>query len=270
MSRNGIERFEDASRLFNEHFADVLTSRLGVTRSEAPPAPFVDLARDVLIAVHVDDLIMVGSRSQLYDVVGEMKQYFNMKVSSPLSASSTQMYVGARYLHHHDAIGEFPTTRCVEGMLNEHGMKVAEHVVTLALARSDDDEDEEKASTQEHRILRRCVGKSQLLAPRRRDIAFATNRQARSLAKPSKSDLTASKRILRHLCTTLTVYTDSDRASDRLARKSVSCWVIMLDGFLLSAGARTLSVIAKGKSRPPQPRVKRSASRLCSCLVGNT
>ena len=46
-------------------------------------------------------------------------------------------------------------------------------------------------------------------------------------------------------CSTLTVFTDSDWAGDRPTRKSVSSWVIMLDGFLLSKGARTQSVIAQ-------------------------
>ena len=41
------------------------------------------------------------------------------------------------------------------------------------------------------------------------------------------------------------MFTDSDLAGDRPTRKSVSSWVIMLDGFLLSAGARTQSVIAQ-------------------------
>ena len=68
------------------------------------------------------------------------------------------------------------------------------------LARNDDDEDEEEACTEERRILRRIVGKSQFMTPRRPDIAFATNRLARSLAKRSKSDIIASKRLLRHLC----------------------------------------------------------------------
>ena len=105
------------------------------------------------------------------------------------------------------------------------------------------------------------MGKSQFLASRRPDTSFATNRRARSLAKPSKSDILASKRLLRYLrgtmdfglelpvqnraCSTLTVFTDSDWAGDRPTRKSVSSWVIMLDGFLLSAGARTQSVIAQ-------------------------
>ena len=123
--KRALNGLRDASRLFHEHFAAVLTSRLGFTRSEAQPTLFVDLARNVFIVVHVDDLNMVGSSSQLYEVVGEMKQYFTMKVTHPLSASSTQTYVGARYLRHGDAVWELPTTRYVTGMLNEHGMKDA-------------------------------------------------------------------------------------------------------------------------------------------------
>ena len=72
-------------------------------------------------------------------------------------------------------------------------------VVTPAVNRNDDDDEAEEASAEEHRILRRIVGKSQFLAPRLPDIAFATNRLPRSLASPSKSDIIASKRLLRYL-----------------------------------------------------------------------
>ena len=82
--KRALNGLTDASRLFHEHFAAVLTSRLGFTRSKAQPTLFVDLARNVFIAVHVDDLIMVGSSSQLFAVFGEMKQYFTMKVTHPL------------------------------------------------------------------------------------------------------------------------------------------------------------------------------------------
>ena len=220
---NGLR---DASRLFHEHFAAVLTSRLCFTRSGAQPTLFVDLARNVFIAVHVDDLIMVGSSSQLSEVVGEMMQYFTMKVTHPLSASSTETYVGARCLGHGDAIWELPTARYVTGMLNEHGMQNAKLVVTPAVNRNDDDDESEGASAEEHRSLRHIVGESQFLAPRRPDIAFATNRLVRSLARPSKSDIIASKRLLSYLqgtqdlglklqvqnraCSILTVFTDSD------------------------------------------------------------
>ena len=258
--KRALNGLRDASRLFHEHFAAVLTSRPGFTRSEAQPTLFVDLA-NVFIAVHVDDLIMVGSSSQLSEVVGEMGRCFAMKVTHPLSASSTQTYVGARYLRHGDAIWELPTARYVTGMLNEHGMQNATPVVTLPVKRNDDDDESEEASAEEHRSLRRIAGKLQFLAPARPDIAFPTNRLARSLANPSKSDIVASKHLLRYLrgtqdlgmklqvqnrvCSTLTVFTDSDLAGDRPTRKSVSSWVVMLGGFLISAGARTQSVIAQ-------------------------
>ena len=65
------------------------------------------------------------------------------------------------------------------------------------MARNGDDEEEEEASTEEHRILGRMVGKSWFLAPRRPDTAFATDRLARSQAKPLKTDIIVSKRLLR-------------------------------------------------------------------------
>ena len=283
-SLNGLR---DASRLFHEHFAAVLTSRLGFTRSEAKPMLFVDLACNVFIPVHVNDLIMVGSSSQLCEVVGEMKHHSTMKVTHALSASSTQTYVGARYLRHGDAIWELPTTRYVTGMLNEHGMKDAKPVVTPAVNRNDDD-DEEEASAEEHRILRRNVGKSQFLAPRRPDIAFATNRLARSLAKSPKighhcveaslaisagrtQDCGLMLQVQNNACSTLTVFTDSDWAGDRPTRKSVSSWVIMLDGFLLSANARTQSVIAQSSCEAEYiAATAASTSKLCSWRVDNT
>ena len=75
--KRALNGLRDASRLCHEHFADELKSRLRFTRSEARATLFVDLARNVFIAVHVDDLIMVGSSSQLCEVVGEMKQQFH-------------------------------------------------------------------------------------------------------------------------------------------------------------------------------------------------
>ena len=74
-----------------------------------------------------------------------------------------------------------PAARYVTGMLNEHGMLNAKPVVTPAVNHNDDDDGDEEAIAEEHRSLRRIVGESQFLAPRRPDIAFA-----RSLAKSFK------------------------------------------------------------------------------------
>ena len=59
------------------------------------------------------------------------------------------------------------------------------------------------------------------------------------------TDFGLKLQVQNRTCSTLTVFTDSDWAGDRPTRKSVSSWVVMLDGFLISAGARTQSVIAQ-------------------------
>ena len=145
----------------------------------------MDLACDVFVAAHVDDLIVVASSSQLNGVVSEMKQCFPMQVTRPLSASA-QTYVGARYLRRNGAIGELPTTCYVESMLQEHGVK--------------DVRMKTEATREEHQILRRL---GQFFVPRRTEIAFAVNRLARSLHKPTKAVFPASKRTFCYICGTL-------------------------------------------------------------------
>ena len=96
------------------------------------------------------------------------------------------------------------------------------------------------------------MGESHFLAPLKADIAFATNRLARSLAKTFKirphcldtslaisvwyagfwSEAASAKQSAHDEDS---AFTDGDWPSDRPTRKSVSSWVIMLDGFLNSA-----------------------------------
>ena len=189
-----------------------------------------------------------------------MEQYFTMKVTHPLSAHH-QTYVGARYLRHGGAIWDLPTARYVTGMLNVHGMQNAKHVVTLAVNRNDDGDESEEASAEEHRSLRRIVGKSQFLAPRRPDIAFATNRLARSLA--GSRTASAEQSVL-----------NSDSVHrQRLGWRSTHAQVRVFVGNhagLILAQCRCNRHVKLSTSRPPQPRVKRSTARLCSWLVDNT
>ena len=48
--KRALNGWSDGSQLFHEHVADVFTSPPGLTRSEAQPTLFVDLARNVFIA----------------------------------------------------------------------------------------------------------------------------------------------------------------------------------------------------------------------------
>ena len=62
-------------------------------------------------------------------------------------------------------------------------------------------------------------------------------------------------------CRTLVTFGDSDGASDRPARKSVSSWLILLGEALLSAGARTQSEIARSSCEVEYIRSHRSDLR---------
>ena len=113
-------------------------------------------------------------------------------------------------------------------MLNEHGMQNAKPVVIPPVNRNDDDDESEEASAEEHRSLRRIVGKSQVFASLR-------NAGSRTEAASTKQSVLSSDCVHRQRLGWRSTH----------ARKSMSSWVIMLDGFLISAGARTLSVIAQ-------------------------
>ena len=188
--------------------------------------------------------------------------------------------MGARYLRHGDAIWELPTTRNVEGMLNEQGMKDAKPVVTPAVARNDDDDDE-VASAEEHGFFDALWARVSSCFPASQTLHLPRKAWRGPWQNLQKSDLITSKRHLRYLCgtmdfglklhvqnrarSTLTMFNDIDWAGSRHIRKSVSSWVVMLDGLLLSAGARTQSVIAQSSCE-----AERSTSRLRSWLVDNT
>ena len=157
----------------------------------------MNIAHIVFIAAHVDDLIMVGSSSQLYEVVSEMKHHFNIKVTLPLSSSAAPTYVGGRYLRPNDAVWELPTTRYKDSMLEEHGKTCANPVVTRALARDNDDEDEDKNTESPGEWLARV---SSLLHADQTSLSTRTVWRA-SLAK--LADFLTSKRLQRSLCGTL-------------------------------------------------------------------
>ena len=117
-------------------------------------------------------------------------------------------------------------------MLNEHGMKDAKPVVTLAVNRNNDEE--EGASAEERRILRRNVGKSVLgSSPSRHcfcyepsgEVPGKTFKIGRHCVEASLAisagtmDFGLKLQGQNRACSTLTAFTDSDWAGDRPTRK---------------------------------------------------
>ena len=120
-----------------------------------------------------------------------------MKVSSPLTASASETYAGARYLRKHGAIWAIPTARYVETMLEKHGMKSAKSVATPAVTRPHKEGDEAGRRAQDSASSGGPESVPPTTTTRHR---IHSEVLCRSLAKPTKPGLAASKRLLRYLC----------------------------------------------------------------------
>jgi hypothetical protein len=97
----------------------------------------------------------------------------------------------------------------------------------------------------------------------RPDIAFAVNTLARYLQQPGDAHLTAAKRVLRYLrhtadmgivlggkkeermATTITVWSDADWATNPDNRRSITGYVIQVDGAIVSWHSKQQTIVAK-------------------------
>ena len=273
---NGLR---DASRLFCEHFAAV-ACELGFERSKVQPTLFTQ-ASGVFLAIHVDDLLLVGSLGAAEAVLQQLGARFTMKVGGPLCENIPRTFVGARYLRFEGGILELPTPGYVEELLEKAGLSSARPVVTPAVSGDEKEEVNSPAlDDQGHSWYRWLVGKLMFLVARRPDLAFATNRLTRKLQQPTEVDARRAKRVLRYLKGTLewalwlrprdtrgpqaflgksgqvrggssekewqlVIFSDSDWAANLADRKSVSAFVASLGGVTLQAGCRTQTIVAQ-------------------------
>ena len=121
------------------------------------------------------------------------------------------------------------------------------------------DQEDPLLTLEEHAAYRRHVGRLLYLSADRIDLAFTVKSLSQALASPRQSDLTALKRLLRYcigrthmtyvidckfLPKNITVYSDSDWASDKATRRSTSGVVLCLGSSIIQHISRTQSVVA--------------------------
>ena len=230
------------------------------------PTLFTQVASGVLLAIHVDHLLLVGPLGAAEAVLQQLGARFTMKVAGTLCENIPRTFVGARYLHFEGGILELPTPGYVEELLEKAGLSSARPVVTPAAPGDEKEEvDSPALDDQGHSWYRWLVRKFMFLVARRPDPAFATNRLTRKLQQPTEVDAKRAKRVLRYLKGTLewalwlrprgtrgpqaflgksgqvrggssekewqlVIFSDSDWAANLTDRKSVSAFVASLGG----------------------------------------
>ena len=86
--------YRKSPQLWQRHFTKVI-ERIGGVRCQSEPTMFRDRARDLVILVHVDDILMSGPVSEVESFSKQLKAEVNVRVVGDLvKQGDTVKYIG--------------------------------------------------------------------------------------------------------------------------------------------------------------------------------
>ena len=260
---------KNSALAWNEHL-NAWMARHGYTNVDGDCVTFMKNARKedgtpskIIIGMHVDDGIVATNDEKMYDqLIAELQEDFKLS-----SYGKLEWYLGCKI---EQDLGKGTVTitqgKYARDVLARFHMAEAKPVSTPSEPghhlRGDDCPPRGSADPEVVRNYQACIGSLMYLAVMTRgDCAFAVNQCARFLSNPGASHVAAAKRILRYVAGTadqgivysrsadprvanvLTASADADHggADDR---RSVSGWVVMLDGAMVSWASKRQPVTA--------------------------
>lgn len=225
--------------------------KLGLKQCASDPCVFIK--EGFITGLHVDDFIVTGEKDYIEQFKRSLSEVVNVKdlgnAKKLLSLNVTQI------------IGKSITvnqTFYANDILMEYGMSECRKVSTpLPMKREERKDDENSAEVDEHNY-RNLVGSLLYLANTSRpDLSFAVNYVSRFCSNPKMENFKDCKHILRYIRGKtnfgikfektnigLYAYVDADWGSDKLDRKSVSGFVILLSGGAISWCTRKQKCVA--------------------------
>jgi len=254
---------------WNEHL-NAWMARHGYTNVDGDCVTFMkSVHRDngtksrIIIGMHVDDGIVATDDERMYEqLITELQEDFKLS-----SHGQLEWYLGCKI--EQDLVNGTVTIsqgKYARDVLARFSMAEAKPVSTPSEPghhlRGDDCPQRGTADPEVIRNYQACIGSLMYLAVMTRgDCAFAVNQCARFLSNPGPTHIAAAKRILRYVAGTadqglvysrsadsnmanvLTASADADHggADDR---RSVSGWVVMLNGAMVSWASKRQPVTA--------------------------
>lgn len=215
--------------------------------------------RLAITPVHVDDMLMTATPGEEEVVKAELGRHFKIKDLGP-----TKQFLGMEIARDRPQ-GTLKVMQVgqVKRALTRFGMEDATPVGTpldsnIKLLKAPGDEEVDRVLQAEYQSL---IGSIMYIAlGTRPDIAFAVQHLSQFSSNPMPDHLTAAKQVLRYLKGTADVglqygpntldnlqlvgYTDADWAGDANDRKSVSGFVFLLGGNIISWGAKKQPTVA--------------------------
>ena len=226
-------------------------------RAKSEPSAFLDVEKQVILIVHVDDLLIFGPLKLIQEFYEELQSKVLLKLVGLLKNPGDEvMYVGHKLRMIKGGFSWSGGDKLITALLEETGLQHAKCMSTPAVRPTAQQEVEaELLQQQEATRYRSCLGKLMYLANDHPDIEFAVNCLARRASKPTHLDEQRLKRVVRYLRghptarwefiaatpeppPALIVYTDADWGGDILTRRSTS-------GGIMTWGEATTGTWAK-------------------------
>jgi len=207
------------------------------------------------LLVHVDDVIVIGTKKHIDSCVKGVKEKYNIREIGYNPAK----YLGINFSYDHGVIGMNQTTYIdtLKNIFIPNEETISKKITTPLVKLLEPLDEEEECATVPYRKI---VGALLYIAIcTRPDIAFSVMHLSRFLVRHSAKHYEAAIRVLKYLVNTksknlwmrkteyrnlVQVYADADLGND-FSFKSVTGYCILVDGNLISWGAKIQKTIAQ-------------------------
>ena len=188
-----------APKLWQEHFAEVMTTKLGFRRCKSDPNLYCHESGRLYVLAYVDDLLVVGTDEMRKSFMSQLSEEVLLKETGQLVPGSEHTFLGRRLRHNGDSIDVCMSQKYIDAILELYGMKDAKPVATTGTVTINKTVPDTPLSPEEHKVYRTAVGKLLWLALVRGDIAYATKELSRDVTAPTMQSVAKCKHLLRYL-----------------------------------------------------------------------
>ena len=251
--KRSLYGLKQSPRCWNHAFRSFMES-IGFEQSAADPCVYIQPTTLSIVAVYVDDLILVTqTEGEMMDLKAKFKNQFRMKDMGEIHyclGMSMQKCDGKLIMHQ---------KQYIEQLLNRYGLRDANPVSTPADVNVTLQKHDGISQDVDAKLYQSMTGSLLYLAiGTRPDISQAVGAVTKFNAAPSQSHLTAVKRIFRYLKGTINHtlqysksstgqvmgYSDADYAGDMNDRHSTTGLVFTLAGGAISWISKKQQVVA--------------------------
>ena len=128
--KKAMHGLRQAPKLSQEHFAEVMTSRMGFRRCTSDPNLYCHESGRLYVLAYVDDLLVVGTDEMRKDFMSRLSEEVLLKETGNLVPGTEHTFLDRRLRHNGDSIDVCMSQTYIDSILDLYGMQNAKPVAT--------------------------------------------------------------------------------------------------------------------------------------------